>query len=211
MKTLAVLGASGHGKVVADAAMAAGWEAIEFFDDNWPGLQAAGGWPIVGRTHDLLERMCKLDGIIVGIGDCRVRAEKHAMLVARGAKLIVVVHPMAWLSSRSSVGIGTVLMAGSVVNVGAVLGEACIVNSGAIVDHDCQIGNAVHVAPGASISGQVVVGDESWIGVGASVRQGIRIGSRAVVGAGAVVVADVADGVTVVGNPARPMVRDSQE
>lgn len=207
MKKLAVLGASGHGRVIADSALEAGWVQVVFYDDRWPSLQAAGEWPVVGDWSRLLEQLSIADGVIVGIGDCGVRAERHASLVASGAKLTHIVHPRAWVSSRAVVGAGSVVMAGGIVNIGAVLGAACIVNTGATVDHDCSLGDAVHVAPGAHLSGQVTVGQCTWSGVGACIRQGIRIGSGVVVGAGAVVVSDVADGLTVAGSPARKLER----
>jgi acetyltransferase-like isoleucine patch superfamily enzyme len=79
------------------------------------------------------------------------------------------------------------------------------VNTGATVDHDCMLGNYVHISPGAHLAGYVVVGDRSWIGIGASVRDGAVIGSDCIIGAGATVLSDVASGQTVVGLPARPM------
>jgi len=78
------------------------------------------------------------------------------------------------------------------------------VTTRASIDHDCRIGAFSHVCPGAALAGTVTVGGHSWIGIGSQVRQGIRIGSHVTVGAGATVVSDIADGLTVVGTPARP-------
>jgi serine acetyltransferase len=91
------------------------------------------------------------------------------------------------------------------------LATGCIVNTGATIDHDCQLAEGVHVCPGTHLSGGVVVGARSWIGVGASVRQCIRIGADVTVGAGAAVVRDVADRLTVVGVPARPIVQGRRQ
>lgn len=203
MMKLALLGASGHGKVVADAALESGWQAVVFFDDAWPDVCANGRWHVAGNMAALLKRLNEFDGVIVAIGNCAVRWEKHRMLKAAGARLATVVHPRAWVSGCAEVGAGTVAMAGAVVNVDAVIGEACIVNTGATVDHDCVLADAVHVSPGAHLSGHVLVGAGSWVGVGAVVRQGIVIGAGVMVGAGAVVVAPVSEGLTVAGNPAR--------
>lgn len=205
MKRLALLGASGHGKVVADMALATGWQSVQFFDDAWPGLQAIGHWPVIGNTAGLLERLSEFDGVLVSIGNCATRWQKQQALQAAGARLVSVVHPHACVSSLATLGVGSVVMPGAVVNVDAVVGEACIINTGATVDHDCVLGHAVHVSPGAHLSGDVRIGDGSWVGVGAAVRQGIRIGARVMVGAGAVVVKPVPDDHTVVGNPARTM------
>lgn len=205
MRRLAILGASGHGRVIADAALAAGWEAVAFYDDGWPGVSASGPWQVVGRTADLRRDAAQLDGAVVGIGDNVTRLVKLRELLAGGALLVSVVHPDAVVSTRAEVGLGSVLLGGAVVNPFARLGRGCIVNSGASVDHDCQLADGVHVSPGAHLGGGVRVGEASWIGIGASVIQGVSIGAGATVGAGAAVVDDVADGATVVGVPARPV------
>lgn len=205
MKRLALLGASGHGKVVADAALAAGWQDVVFFDDAWPDMSMNGHWPVAGNTAALLERLHEFNGVLVSIGNCAVRWQKQQVLQAAGARLVTIVHPHACVSPFSRLGAGTVVMAGAVVNVDAVVGESSIINTGATVDHDGILAHAVHISPGAHLSGNVAVGACSWIGVGAAVRQGTRIGARVMVGAGAVVVTAVADGLTVVGSPARVM------
>ncbi len=203
MKRLALLGASGHGKVVADAALAGGWGAVEFFDDAWPQRQSNGPWPVTGDSAALLARLREFQGVIVSIGDCAVRWDKHHALQAAGAPMATVVHPAAVVSCHAVLGAGTVVMAGAVVNIDAVVGQAGIINTGATVDHDCRLGDAVHICPGAHLSGNVQVGHGSWVGVGAAIKQGVTIGRDVMIGAGAVVVRPVADGQTVIGNPAR--------
>ncbi len=205
MRRLALLGASGHGKVVADAALAGGWDTVEFFDDAWPLRQQNGPWTVMGDTNSLLARLQEFQGVIVSIGDCAVRLEKHLALQAAGARLTNVVHPRAVVSNHAVLGIGTVVMAGAIVNIDAVMGQAGIINTGATIDHDCRLGDAVHICPGAHLSGHVEVGHGSWVGVGAAVKQGIVIGERVMIGAGAVVLRSVADGLTVAGNPAAPL------
>lgn len=202
MKRLALLGASGHGKVVADAAQASGWDMVVFFDDAWPLRKQNGHWPIAGDSNELLARLKDFDGVLVTIGDCAVRWDKYRVLQAAGASFATVVHPSAVVSRHAMLGLGTVVMAGAIVNIDAIIGHACIINTGATVDHDCRLGDAVHICPGAHLSGGVQVGNGSWVGVGAAVKQCIVIGERVMVGAGAVVVQAVAEGLTVVGNPA---------
>jgi len=202
---MAIIGASGHGKVIADMALLLGYSDVVFFDDAWPKKSSVGSWSIVGTTESLLGSFFEFDAVSVGIGDNRIRLEKYAILAASNAPLVTLVHPAAVVSDFAQVGPGSVICAGAVVNVDAVLGSSVVVNTRATVDHDCRLEDGVHIAPGANISGNVHVGTNSWIGVGACVKQGISIGSDVLVGAGAAVVSDISDGMTVAGIPARPI------
>lgn len=202
---LALLGASGHGKVVADTAEACGWESVVFFDDAWPAIVKNGAWSVDGNTAELLRRLSEFDAVLVAIGDNRIRLAKLTHLAAVGARLTSLIHPAAVVSPYAVLADATVVFAGAVVNAYAQIGMGCILNSGCSVDHDCVLAAAVHVSPGARLAGGVQVGERAWVGIGACVRQSVRIGSDVMVGAGAAVVADVVDGVTVVGVPARVM------
>lgn len=203
MKRLAILGAGGHGKVVADAALADGWNEIHFYDSSWPERQKNSHWSIVGNDQMLIVKLNQYDGVIVAIGDNQVRWQKYQMLSKQQAKIVSIVHPSAQISIYAQLGIGSVVLANAVVNVDAHIGDACIINVGATVDHDTYLDDAIHICPGANVSGTVSIGFGTWIGVGSSVKQGVKIGQQVLVGAGAVVVSDVYDSLTIVGNPAK--------
>ncbi|MNF86143.1 putative acetyltransferase EpsM [compost metagenome] len=203
MNKLAVLGASGHGKVVADTALCCGWDMVEFFDDAWPSRLVNGSWPIVGDSQALQDRLGDYQGVIVAIGNNAVRHAKLKDLLVSHAPVVSLVHPRAEVSRFASIGVGSVVFAGAVVNVDVKTGVGAILNTGCSVDHDCVLADAVHISPGARLAGTVSVGEKSWIGIGASVRQMINVGCQVVVGAGAAVVNDVPDNVVVVGVPAR--------
>lgn len=202
MSRLAIIGASGHGKVVADTAELCGWQFIEFFDDAWPAVANVGVWRVFGDTSSLLSRIDEFDGVVVAIGNNAVRLAKTLELSSSG-KLIKLIHPSAVISRYAFLDVGSVMFAGSVINAGARVQIGAIINTNAVVEHDCILGLGVHISPNATLSGGVHVGDLSWIGAGAAVRQSILIGSQVTVGAGAVVVSPISDGITVAGVPAR--------
>ena len=205
MKALLIIGASGHGRVVADAALTMGvWDDVGFVDDN-PALTEVMGLKVVGTGANLATLVRSYCAAAVAIGNAAARLRYLDRCAALGLELPVIVHRNAVVSKFASLGPGTVVFAQSAINAGASLGRGCIVNTGATVDHDCILNDAVHVSPGAHVAGEVHIGARSWIGIGASIRQCVRIGSDVTVGAGAAVVCDVASNVTVVGVPARVM------
>lgn len=203
MRTLAIIGASGHGKVVADAALSSGyWAKVEFYDDAWPIKTHNGQLDIVGNTESLFNLRIKPD-VVVAIGNNQVRLAKQRELMNRGFSIATVVHRAAMVSPSAVIKRGTVVMAGAVVNADVKVGEACIVNSNAVLEHDCVLADAVHISPAASLAGGVIVDEASWIGIGAVVIQLKNIGKNVMVGAGAAVVTDLPDHVTAVGVPAK--------
>jgi sugar O-acyltransferase (sialic acid O-acetyltransferase NeuD family) len=128
-------------------------------------------------------------------------------LLARNASLPVIAHPAATISATATIGAGAIISAGVVVQQDARIGRFCILHTSCSIDHDNIVGDFVSVSSGAHTAGGVSVDDGAFIGLGALVINGVTIGSGATVGAGAVVLRNVAAGVTVVGNPAKPLTR----
>lgn len=208
-RKLAVVGAGGHGKVVAELAAALGtYGEIVFLDDRVQG--SVNGFPVIGTTL-LLENSLSPEQFDIAVGNNHIRRQIAEKAAALGFALPVLVHPDATVSPSATVGQGSVVMAKAVVQAGSVLKDGVIVNTAATVDHDCLLDAFVHISPGAHLSGNTRIGEESWIGTGACSRQQIRIGSRATIGAGAVVVRDVSDGMTVAGNPTKPLAGKNTE
>jgi sugar O-acyltransferase (sialic acid O-acetyltransferase NeuD family) len=144
--------------------------------------------------------------VIVAVQDARRRAICEQLL-ARNASLPMIAHPSAIISPTAAIGAGSVISAGVVVQQDARVGRFCVLNTSCSIDHDNIVGDVVTVASGARTAGNVTIEDDVFIGLGALISNRVTIGARATVGAGAVVLRDVAAGVTVVGNPAKPLAR----
>jgi len=203
MKQLAIIGAGGHGKVVAEIAELVGWKDILFFDDAFPRIENVGVWKVKGTMNDLLACRDDCSSLIVAIGSNEVRLQKSNFLLSQGFKLETLIHPNATVSKYADIKAGTVVIAGAVINPFASVGMGSIINTSCLIDHDCIIGEGVHISPGANVAGGVEVGDLSWLGIGSTVKQGLKIGNSVVVGAGAVVVNNVPDNHVVKGIPAK--------
>lgn len=198
MNRLIIIGAGGHGKVVADIALKSGYTDISFVDDNTDG--ECMGFPIVGKSSEIERHNDGDTDFVIAIGNNSVRqslAERHSVNWA------TLVHPSAQIGSYVSIGEGSVVMACAVVNPAATVGRHCIINSGAIVEHDNRLCDYVHISPGAKLSGNVRVGERTWIGVGACVVNNVEICADAMIGAGAVVTKTINDKGTYIGVPAR--------
>lgn len=201
---LLVVGAGGHGRVVADAAESIGsWKEIVFADDRFPEMKASGRWNVIGSLRNFEDLLPERGDFVVAVGSAALRLSVLERGQQRGLRSPCIVHPRAFVSSDVSLGDGTVVLAGAVINTGAKIGRASIINSGAVVEHDCQLGDGVHVCPGACIAGEVAIGPRCWVGIGAVIRQCLSLESDVTLGAGAVCVASIRSAGTYVGNPAR--------
>jgi sugar O-acyltransferase (sialic acid O-acetyltransferase NeuD family) len=197
---LCILGAGGHGRVVAEIAECNDFQSIEFVDSKFPEQTLSLNWPIVGRDF-----VAASPGFscFVAIGNNRLRMAALDVLSKSGSSVPSLIHPAAIVSRYVVIGYGSVVMPGAIINAGARLGRGVIANTGCTIDHDCEIADGVHVSPGANLAGGVSVGRESWIGIGSAVRESIKIGENVLIGAGAAVVRDIVTGDRVVGVPAR--------
>ncbi|MDD6160253.1 MAG: acetyltransferase [Oscillospiraceae bacterium] len=194
MNRLVIVGASGHGKVVADIAVKIGYKEIVFLDDD-DTIHKCTGFPVIGKTAQISE----LEGDkIIAIGNAQVRQR-----IQSGVDVVTLIHPDAVIGRNVEIGVGTVIMPGAVINSDAKIGQGCIINTCASVDHDCVLGDFVHIAVGAHVAGTVKIGERTWIGAGATVSNNVNICADCMIGAGAVVIRNIVEPGTYVGCPAR--------
>lgn len=190
MKDVIVIGASGHGKVIADIVKAAGDNFLGFLDDDF-----------TKETLGLISDYRKFDAqFIIAIGNPTIR-EKIANTLE--CSWYTAIHPSAVISPSAVIGEGSVIMPNAVINADAIIGKHCIVNTTAVIEHDNRISDYVHISVGTKLGGTVSVGKSTWIGIGASVSNNLDICSDCMIGAGAVVVNDIVDPGTYIGVPAK--------
>ena len=194
---LTIIGASGHGKVVADIAGLNGYDEIEFLDDNTE-LHSCGKWTVIGTSELAAETDHDL---FIAIGSAAVR--ERLMERFQDKHIVTLIHPSAVIAEDVEIDVGSVVMAGAIINPGTRIGKGCIINTSCSVDHDCTLEDYVHVAVGSHLAGTVSVGKGTWIGAGATVSNNISICEGCMIGAGSVVIYDITDMGTYVGIPAK--------
>lgn len=198
MNRLIIIGAGGHGKVIADNALKNGYKDICFIDDNVTGDVM--GFSVLGTSAEIEKFNDENTDFIIGIGNNAVRkmiAEKHQV------NWVSIIHPSAQIAFNVKIGKGTVVMANAVINACATVGEHCVINTGAIIEHDNIIEDYVHISPNAALGGTVCVAELTHIGIGATVKNNINICPECTVGAGAVVVKNIKEAGVYIGVPVK--------
>jgi acetyltransferase EpsM len=195
---IAVIGAGGHARVVAATLLAVGHKVIAFYDDDpekWG--KYTFNIPTIGPICELTAAKCSQ--AIIGLGDNQVRKQ---VATTMDLDWITVIHPFAWVHPDVSLGVGTIVCAGGIVQPGAKIGAHVILNTKASVDHDCCVGDYVHIAV-AHLAGGSSVDEGAFLALGSLVLPGLNVGAWAHLGAGAVATKNVLAGCTAVGSPAR--------
>jgi sugar O-acyltransferase (sialic acid O-acetyltransferase NeuD family) len=199
-KSLLILGAGGHAKVVIETARRCGYEPTAVFDDDESLIGTEVSGVLVKNTIKSLNADIS-EPAIIAIGSNRVRkliAEKFKKM-----SWVTLLHPNAYICSSAIVGAGSLVCAGVVIQPDAVIGSHVIINTGANADHDCFVADFCHICPGVNLAGGVQIKEGTMVGIGASVIPLIEVGKWSVIGAGATVIKNIPAQVTAVGTPAK--------
>jgi sugar O-acyltransferase (sialic acid O-acetyltransferase NeuD family) len=154
---------------------------------------------------DITPALVGTDKIVIAIGNPAVRKRISEKLRQAGFMFPSLIHPSSMVSDRAAFEEGVVVSPHCVVSPNVTLKQFCYLNFGVGVGHDAVIGAYVQINPGAQLGGFSVVGNETLIGSGATIIERVTIGTKATIAAGSVILAHVADGATMLGNPAKRM------
>lgn len=195
---IVLIGAGGHSLACADVIESENrFRIAGFIAPEFPQKTRILDYPLLGNDETLDEILIRYSSVHIAIGQLKSSEKRRFMYQKakeRGAELPVITSPHSVKSHRSSIGEGTILMHGSIVNAGVEVGVNCILNSRSLLEHGVTIGNHCHVSTGVCINGDVSVGDGSFIGSGSIVREGVCIGKNAFIAAGQLVANNVPDG-----------------
>lgn len=208
MQNVAVVGSSGHARVVIDIiSQLPDICLIGLLDDFRRCGDATDGVAVLGAVSDLPDLISAhhIDSVVVAIGDNWLRRCLVEKIVAMEKKIEFpkIVHPKAYVANNVVIEEGVVIGVNAVVNVGCAVKSHCIINTAASLDHDGVMEEYSSLAPGVNVGGNAHIGRFAAICIGAKISHKIRIGVNSVVGAGGVVVRDIPDGCLAMGVPAR--------
>lgn len=205
-----ILGAGGHGKVLADVIRSAGHTLAGYVDLD-PArvgeVAEPGGARVLYEQKEWLTSVSRgeqgdaWDAVAFGVGDNLIRL--RLLAECKALRTPPIISPTAIVSPSAKIAEGTVVFPGAIINANARIGRGAIINTGVVVEHDCVVGDGAHISPNATVAGGVLVGELSWVGAGSVVIEQRRVGENAIVGAGAVVIRDIPANATAVGNPAK--------
>lgn len=199
-KSVVVVGAGGHSRVVCPLIKLLGHHVTYLLDDNEKlhGKQVH-GLLVKGNTDDLKNET----DAFIAIGNNAIRKKIVESVDKKNYPSFI--HPDALISSEAEIGEGTVIMAGAIIQPGSKIGDHVIVNSGVVIDHDCTLENYTQIAPSATLAGSCTLKEGAFMGVNACVIEGLTLGEWSVVGAAAAVISDIPEHCTAVGVPAKPI------
>ena len=206
-RLIGVYGASGCGRGILPLLRMQYPQAELMFIDDGQAPSRVNGHEIVDWA-DFLRSRSPEKSVSIAIANSKVRQALYEKCVSAGVSLVEARAASVVEMDNVTIGEGACLSPFVTLTSNIRIGRCFHANLYSYVEHDCVVGDFVTFAPGAKVNGNVTIGDHAYIGSGAALRQGITIGAGAIVGMGAVVTRDVPPGVTVVGNPAKPLIKD---
>lgn len=200
---IVLIGYSGHGYVIAEAAKLLQYELTHYCDKVEVAANPYNLAYLGFEADDNFIGWKNFNSYILGLGNNVLRSKAGELVLSKQCLLPVIIHPAASIAGNAVIGKGAFIARNAAVNPLAMVGDFAIINTGAIIEHECIVGKGTHIAPGAVLAGNVTVGSHTFIGANSVIKQGIKIGNNVIIGAGSVVLKDIENGTKLAGNPAR--------
>ena len=185
---LILIGAGGHARACIDVIEHLDtFEIAGLVDKDGKLTQQCMGYYTIGKDSDLpnLAKKYPYALITVGqIGSSIIRQGLYEKTLSLNFTLPTIISSTAYISRHATVGSGTIVMHGAIVNAGAKVGNNCIINSNALIEHDVTVADHCHISTGAIVNGATNIGPGSFVGSGSIIKQGITLGSNCVIGMG---------------------------
>ena len=187
-QSIVLIGAGGHCRSCMDVIEQEGrWDIAGLVGQKAEIGSSVLGYPVIASDAELADLVKDYPYALITVGHIHapnLRAQLFHDARSLGFTLPVVVSPQAYVSRHASIGDGTVVFHGAVVNAGARIGMNCIVNSRSLVEHDVVVGDHCHISTGAILNGDVRVGSWSFVGSASVVKQGLTLGEHSFLGMG---------------------------
>lgn len=145
------------------------------------------GYPVIGTDSDLHELAKEFQYALITVGQIRspdIRIRLYQRATELGFQLPIITAPTAHVSQHATIGAGTIVMHGAIVNAGAKVGHNCIINTRALLEHDVTVEDHCHISTGALVNGDVRIETGCFVGSGSIIKEGVKLGKRCVVGMG---------------------------
>ena len=195
MKEIIIIGTGGHATSCIDVLEAEGKFKIKgLIEKESSSKSKFMGYPILGIDKDLkkIKRECEYAFIGVGqIKNYELREKKFNELISLGFKIPFIISPNAYVSKRSKIELGTIVMHKVIVNSNVKIGMNCIINSRSLIEHDVEVEKNCHISTGTILNGGAKIGKNTFIGSGAILKEGIKVGENSIITAGSIVLKDI--------------------
>jgi len=195
MRKIILLGCGGHAVSCVDVIEAEGkFKIIGFVDQNVTKDSKFMNYPIIGSDKELMKikKECEYAFIAIGqIKNSKIRENRFKELVSLGFKIPFIISPNAYVSSKSNIEAGTIIMHNAIINANAKIGKNCIINSRSLIEHDVRVEENCHISTGAILNGEVKIGRNTFIGSGSILKEKISVGENCIVGAGSTILKDI--------------------
>ena len=188
MNYLILVGAGGHARSIIDIVESSNdWKIYGLVGIQREIGKNILGYKVIGTDEDLHNIYSNCNNAIIAlgkIGKCDKREIVEYKLNKLGFNFPIIKSNSSYLSKHSSIGYGTSIGHGVIINAGSKIGSHCILNSKSLIEHDCIIHDHCHISTGVIINGGCEVGESSFIGSGSIIREGVIIPPKTIIGAG---------------------------